>query len=75
MAAKKANSPAADETPIGEMATRGKEIHEMFLTAHRIRVARGRVPTPSYDDIAKEVGCSVKTVYNVLKGVTHAPRG
>jgi predicted transcriptional regulator len=40
--------------------------------ARKIREARERVPTPSYDDIAVECGCSPRTVYNVLHGITHA---
>jgi DNA invertase Pin-like site-specific DNA recombinase len=41
------------------------------VRAERIRRARERVPTPSYQQIALEAGCSVSTVYNVLKGLTH----
>ena len=40
--------------------------------AERIREARARVPSPTMENIAVEVGCSLKTVWNVLHGVTHA---
>lgn len=42
------------------------------IRVRKIREARARVPPPSYDQIAVEVGCSVKTVYNVITGRTHA---
>lgn len=46
------------------------------IRADRIRLARARVDKdgrpPTYEQIAFEVGCSVKTVYNVVTGKTHA---
>lgn len=42
--------------------------------AARIRAARERIPTPTYQQIAQEVGCAEKTVYNVLTGKTHVER-
>lgn len=41
--------------------------------AARIRDARARTPQPTYEQIAVEVGCCVKTVWNVLHERTHAP--
>jgi hypothetical protein len=40
--------------------------------AKRIRDARARTPSPTYEQIAIEVGCCVKTVWNVLNERTHA---
>ncbi len=43
--------------------------------AERIRQARARVPQPTMENIAVEVGCSLKTVWNILNERTHAPAG
>lgn len=66
MAAKKDLSP-----------TKGQLMSEMLaaVRAERIREARARNPMPTYEQIAVEVGCSVKTVYNIVTGKTHAPAG
>jgi predicted transcriptional regulator len=40
--------------------------------ANEIRRARTRQPQPSYSQIARELGCTEKTVYRVLTGKTHA---
>lgn len=42
------------------------------VRAERIREARARVPTPTLEQIAVEVGCCVKTVWNVVNARTHA---
>ena len=42
------------------------------IRATRIRELRAQTPTPSYDQIAVAVGCSTKTVYNILTGKTRA---
>lgn len=47
-----------------------KVLHE--ARAARIRDALARTPRPSYSQIAVEVGCCEKTVYNVATGKTHA---
>lgn len=56
-----------------EIAPRGVEVGAVLekIRADRIRAAHARIPTPSYQQIALEACCSVKTVYNVIKGVTH----
>jgi ribosomal protein S8E len=40
--------------------------------AARIREARARTPQPTLEQIAIEVGCCVKTVWNVVNERTHA---
>lgn len=42
------------------------------IRANKVRAARKRVPTPTYEAIAAECGCCVKTVYNILNERTHA---
>jgi hypothetical protein len=63
-AAKKSESPSF-----------GQQVADAYteVRAQSIRAARARVPTPSYQQIAVECGCSISTVYNVLTGRTHAP--
>lgn len=41
--------------------------------ADRIRAARARTPQPTMEQIAIEVGCCVKTVWNVVHEKTHVP--
>lgn len=59
--------PRTPETPplmdIGATLTK--------VRAARIRAARARDPQPTYEQIAIECGCSVKTVHNVVTGKTH----
>jgi hypothetical protein len=74
MASAKKQPPA----PVAPPAQNLSYGQQMAATLAEIRVAkirecRARVPTPSYDQIAVECGCSVKTVYNVVTGKTHAP--
>ena len=64
---------AAKPKPVTEPSF-GQQLSDVLADARaeRIRAARARVPTPSYDQIAVEVGCSVRTVYNIVKGITRA---
>lgn len=59
--------------PVPDPATepsKGQLMSEVLasIRTERIREARARVPAPTYEQIAVEVGCCVKTVYNVLHG-------
>ncbi len=62
----------ASEPSLGP--TFGQQLSDALadMRAEKIRAARARTPTPSYDQIAVEVGCSVRTVYNIVKGITRA---
>lgn len=69
--AKKQIPPAAAPTENAE--TLGERVARTLaeVRAVRIREAYARTPRPSYDQIAVEVGCTARTVYNVVHGITH----
>jgi hypothetical protein len=62
--------PKADEGP-----TKGQQMMDTLTRARaeRIRAARARTPQPTLEQIAVEVGCCVKTVWNVVHERVHAP--
>ena len=74
MAKKIPPTEAPTEAPADTVLSFGQQITETLrqATAMRIRQARSRTPAPTYEQIAVEVGCCVKTVWNVLNGRTHA---
>jgi hypothetical protein len=63
---------AKEKTPTAP--TKGQLMAETLATARaaRIREARARIPQPTYEQVAVEVGCCVKTVWNVCNNRTHA---
>jgi hypothetical protein len=60
---------------IEEAPSKGQKMADTLaaVRAARIRDARARVPQPTLEQIAVEVGCCVKTVWNAVHGKTHAP--
>lgn len=56
--------------------TFGEEVH-LTVSGRRDRIlrARARTPRPTYEEIALEVGCCVKTVYNAIKAAEGAADG
>jgi hypothetical protein len=61
--------------PKDEGPSKGQKMADTLaaVRAARIRDARARVPQPTLEQIAVEVGCCVKTVWNAVHGKTHAP--
>jgi hypothetical protein len=57
-----------------EPETKGQVMTRVLdnVRAERVRIAYARTPRPSYDQIAFEVGCTARTVYNIVHGRTHA---
>ncbi len=58
-----------------EEPSKGQKMADVLakVRAERIRAARARVPPPTLEQIAVEVGCCVKTVWNVVHDRTWAP--
>ena len=58
-----------------EEPSKGQQMADVLarVRAERIRAARARVPQPTLEQIAVEVGCCVKTVWNICNNKTWAP--
>jgi hypothetical protein len=65
----------AKPQPTPEGPTKGQLMLDTLTRARaeRIRAARARTPQPTLEQIAFEVGCCVKTVWNVVNAKVHAP--